>query len=260
MTETLQLLSWLTADEAIRYSKIYGYNTSFEDLFRAYCANGFELKIDHKDPMIFYVHDDLELVEYPDEIHAERIEDYFYVGDPYSLVHLGEPERLLRETRLVSPGRDEIVFARRSFDGLRFNACCDCVSALYVRENENAKTSSKKFKIIKWGDLLANLPHLLLFDRSQLDELYASSSELDINGSADEIDVRGSDKVLKNKEKNTLLVLIAALCRELGIDPNKRGVTSSIQLMTEQLGAPISDDTIRSILKQIDSAVESRLR
>ena len=66
------------------------------------------------------------------------------------------------------------------------------------------------------------------------------------------------EKPLTSKERNSLLVLIGALCREVGVDPAKRGVTTSLVKMTEILGAPLTDDTIRKILGQIEGAVSAR--
>ncbi len=67
-----------------------------------------------------------------------------------------------------------------------------------------------------------------------------------------------SEKSLAAREKNTLLVLIAALCKEAKIDYTARGVAGSVKLLTEQIGAPISDDTIRRVFDQLESAVEAR--
>ncbi len=63
---------------------------------------------------------------------------------------------------------------------------------------------------------------------------------------------------LSTKEKNTLLILIAALCKEAKIDPNARGITPAIQKLTEQLGAPVGDDTIKKVLGQLQGAIDSR--
>lgn len=68
----------------------------------------------------------------------------------------------------------------------------------------------------------------------------------------------GAEKPLSTKERHTLLVIIAALCKEIGIDYTQRGVASAIQLLTENIGSPITDDTIRNILKQINEAVDVR--
>ena len=63
---------------------------------------------------------------------------------------------------------------------------------------------------------------------------------------------------LTPKERNSLLVVIGALCNDANIDYNQRGIAVSIEKMTEILGAPVTDDTIRNILKQIDDAVSLR--
>lgn len=80
------------------------------------------------------------------------------------------------------------------------------------------------------------------------DELRAFEANLSKNGS----------KPLNTTERNTLLTLIAALCKFDGVDPNARDATSQIVQMTEDLGAPISDDTIRKVLHQIPNALEAR--
>lgn len=60
------------------------------------------------------------------------------------------------------------------------------------------------------------------------------------------------------RERNTLLTLVGALCKEAKIDPTLRGVSASVKAMTELVGAPISDDTIRKIFKEIPAALEKR--
>jgi hypothetical protein len=67
-----------------------------------------------------------------------------------------------------------------------------------------------------------------------------------------------TERPIVTKERQTLLVIIAALCNEAGIDYQQRGIASAIQCLTETIGAPISDDTIRKVLNQIDNALESR--
>ena len=65
-------------------------------------------------------------------------------------------------------------------------------------------------------------------------------------------------KDLTSKERNSLLVLIGALCKQLDINPITRGVASSLVRMTEIAETPLTDDTIRKILHQIDEAVSLR--
>jgi hypothetical protein len=69
-----------------------------------------------------------------------------------------------------------------------------------------------------------------------------------------------SQQKFSQKEKNTLLILIAALCKEAKIDPDVRGVSSAIRELTEQIGAPVGDDTIKKVLGQLQAAIDSRSR
>ena len=65
-------------------------------------------------------------------------------------------------------------------------------------------------------------------------------------------------KPLTSKERNSLLVLLGAVCKQSDIDPSQRGIATSLVTMTELIGAPLTDDTIRKILSQIEPAIESR--
>jgi len=71
-------------------------------------------------------------------------------------------------------------------------------------------------------------------------------------------DTPQDEKPLASKERNSLLVLIAALCKEANIDHKQRGVVASLVAMTELNGTPLTDDTIRKILNQIEPAIERR--
>jgi hypothetical protein len=48
-----------------------------------------------------------------------------------------------------------------------------------------------------------------------------------------------------------MLTLIAALCQEAKIDVNQRGVAGALAHSIETAGHSLSEDTIRSILKQV---------
>lgn len=67
-----------------------------------------------------------------------------------------------------------------------------------------------------------------------------------------------TEKPLKSKERNSLLIMIAALCKEAEIDYEQRGISSAIQHLTEKIGAPLSDDTIRKVVKQLHGALDTR--
>ena len=70
----------------------------------------------------------------------------------------------------------------------------------------------------------------------------------------------GEDRRVTTRERRTLLTIIAALCREARIDPARRGAAVAIASMTAGLGSPVSEDSIRTALRQIPDATESRSR
>lgn len=67
-----------------------------------------------------------------------------------------------------------------------------------------------------------------------------------------------SNKPITAVERNTLLTIIAALCDYSAIKFDDRGAANQIARMTEEIGAAVSDDTVRRWLKQIPDALESR--
>lgn len=66
------------------------------------------------------------------------------------------------------------------------------------------------------------------------------------------------DRPLATRERNTLLTIIAALCEHSAINVNERGVACEISCLTEKIGAPVSDDTVRQWLKKIPEALATR--
>lgn len=65
-------------------------------------------------------------------------------------------------------------------------------------------------------------------------------------------------KSLLARERNTLLALIGVLCEEASIDISARGISTSIEAMTQRAGVPISNGTIKKIVDQVDDAMERR--
>lgn len=68
------------------------------------------------------------------------------------------------------------------------------------------------------------------------------------------------DKPLRTTERNTLLTIIAALCDYSDIDPKGRGAAVQIAKMTEEIGATVTDETIRKVLEKIPDALEARMK
>lgn len=120
--------------------------------------------------------------------------------------------------------------------------------ALFLNENTHVYKNNNVF-----------VPAISLPDHSTLvfkiEELDRFIREFHDKG--DQTDT-GSKAIMMTREKNTLLVLIAALCKQANFDYSQRGISKAIEAATEELGARIGDDTIRKILKEIPEALESR--
>ena len=69
---------------------------------------------------------------------------------------------------------------------------------------------------------------------------------------------RTTEKPLTPTERNSLLVIIAALCNYSDIKPDERGASVRIMKLTEDIGAPVGDDTVRSALAKIPDALQAR--
>lgn len=76
----------------------------------------------------------------------------------------------------------------------------------------------------------------------------------------DDVSGRTEQKSMGTKERNTLLCVIAALCRSAEIDYQKSSKNAGIirQIAHEKLGVSIGDTTIENYLKLIPDALESR--
>jgi hypothetical protein len=68
------------------------------------------------------------------------------------------------------------------------------------------------------------------------------------------------DRPLSTRARRTLLTIIAALCEHAKLDPKGRGTAQRIREASENLGAPVDDETIRSALREIDDALETRMK
>jgi hypothetical protein len=69
------------------------------------------------------------------------------------------------------------------------------------------------------------------------------------------------DRPLGTRERNTMLCIIAALCKDLGYDHTKHAKTAGLILSTAAgMGLSIGETTIENKLKEIANALESRMK
>lgn len=73
-----------------------------------------------------------------------------------------------------------------------------------------------------------------------------------------EEEINTGEKPLGKRERDTLLTIIAAFCKYEGFNPQERGLAVKIAQMSDDLGAPVGDDTIRAVLAQIPDALSAR--
>jgi hypothetical protein len=66
------------------------------------------------------------------------------------------------------------------------------------------------------------------------------------------------DRPLHTKQRDTMLTIIAALCTSLDIDYRKDGASRRIVEATEKIDTPISYETIRNLLPDIETSVYRR--
>jgi hypothetical protein len=70
---------------------------------------------------------------------------------------------------------------------------------------------------------------------------------------------QGTEKPLGTRERNTLLIIIAALATKAKVDINKTTKAGeTIEKFTDELGSHVDHGTIEDKLKQIPDALESR--
>ena len=78
-------------------------------------------------------------------------------------------------------------------------------------------------------------------------------TELKINCSSGQ-----HEKPLGPTERNTLLTIIAALCKDDAIDYEARGAANHIAMLTEAIGAHVDEDTVKRHIDKIPVALETR--
>jgi hypothetical protein len=126
----------------------------------------------------------------------------------------------------------------------------------------------KKGRVIRSIELLGRLAKSGKIDESNITEISAAYKSAIIENQqlkeklnhALSNQPTKTDRPLTTRQRRTLLTMIAALCDYAGIDPQTRGVAQRIKVMTESIGTPVDDETIKKILAEIPDAIESRMK
>ena len=258
MAHFLHLHEWLSSTEALSYLKLKEIDVSLRELLRAYTTLKFELRIDFKDPATYALK--LETgTTYPNALFRYEFTDRENLRlQDGELIKLFCPEEISSKEHQRGYAEDAAVWIHSSLDDESFSDDSYRNVPVYLKNTESwSPDCPQDFIILTWRSLLSENQNLLLFERSKLEKLVVSEKNAQ-SRELNQVSNSNSADRLATKERNTLLILIAALCRNSKIDYKQRGVAIAIQQMTENIGAPVTDDTIKRILGQIESALDSR--
>jgi len=237
---------------------------------------------------------------YGGEIEAEGLDEEAYEGDPSDpqvRAALAEPAGifLARLIKAVDIGRLRASKIKRNFDeeliaSDTYVKSLDLIAWLEERNHEPGELYSDweesenhiAFQIceeISWlrsassKNLNIHLRHEIRYGaddstaltHSELSKAYKAAT-LEIHHLRERLaqaELRRNeqvDKPISQRHRRTLLTIIAALCQETGLSPERRGTSQRIKEMTENIGAPVDDQTIRQVIAAIPDAIESRQR
>lgn len=242
MTKLLSLFEWLDLPDSIAYLNSRGGDVSEKELLSAYLLYKYDLKISLRGKCLLYFK-----IDDPDpELDAFSNDGFIlasFYGAEFNIINYSE-------SMIRSAGSP--VYVNKYKNSTREDP--DNLDPLFIFNRNNEPAG---YVPLTWGDLINSFPHFLLLSRNKIDCLLALSNGIEESGNGKS---KGKllSETLGSKERNTLLVVIAALCNELGIDWSKKGIASAIQHATEKIGAPVTDDTIRKVVDQIEPALERR--
>lgn len=246
MTKLLNLFEWLDLPDSIAYLNSRGGNVSDKELLSAYLLYRYDLKISLRGKCLLYFKIEDDEPEPEPELDVFSNDGFIlasFYGNEFNIFNYSE-------SMIRSPNSPVYVNKYKN----RPREDPDNLDPLFIF---NGSSKPTRYESINWGELLNNFPHMLLLNKNKIDCLLTMSKEIEESGNGKS---KGKllSETLGSKERNTLLVVIAALCNELGIDWSKKGIASAIQHATEKIGAPVTDDTIRKVVDQIEPALERR--
>lgn len=132
----------------------------------------------------------------------------------------------------------------------------------------NALESAVRKRLLDYYRELDALKHALAKGEIDVTELYPIEWWTDfwrVRGIADmkpaskpSDSAPSTGNALKTTERNTLLTIIAALCDYSAINLKAHGTAAQIARLTEEFGAPVSQETVRRTLAKIPEALLSR--
>lgn len=140
-------------------------------------------------------------------------------------------------------------------------------ASIWITQGKGGEYEAEKLILedINAGELAANI--IRCDDDDAFTEITIKRSDLDewlkargFFSDAGQKSVEHEEAPIGSTERNTLLTIIAALCHHSKIKHQDRGAAAQITRLTEEIGAVVSDDTIRRALSKIPDALEFRTK
>lgn len=178
MSDLLRLREWLGLSDAMRYLKHIGLDASIEDFFYAYTASDYPLKVDFKNPPLYF----FEPIgnSYPHWVENGECLKYGEWKSEKGIMHRTNiPLDVAAGNVQTGYGSGEAVWVRAivgEIDWDNFDLDKDyhkTVPIYWDSSRWNGDYDESCFEMVFWGQLLSNsLSNSLIFSRSHIDKLY----------------------------------------------------------------------------------------
>jgi hypothetical protein len=161
---------------------------------------------------------------------------------------------------LIPDGTPENVF-RKTMRGTQYETLVACAEAAITARTLKPFSLAESHKV--WRSQMVRPGDFLRWAKAKdfriSEELMALLDEPEPEPAEQAKPFPDGERALGTRERRTLLVIIEALAKEANIDTGSPyAAAETIKALTEQLGAPISQDTIANRLKEIPDALEAK--
>jgi len=265
LSKLFKLKEWLTVPEAASHlTIIFGENITEADVFRLALDGKLMLSIFLPQTTLLKHAEFIPLSTQPEHLraHLKCCGDSILSIQSDEIMHLNgifelpmiEKERLIVEAeyyraingKVIEMIEGGTILIEQNKQLFSLQECFGDPTFVEYEEDDTEEQIFKKLAINSYCDA-QRLPEegTLIVRTDALRELEDS-----IKGT--------NEKPLSTTERHTLLTIIATLCDYSAIPYQERGAATQIARLTEEFGAPVSDDAIGKALKKIPDALDAR--
>ncbi|MFW5397274.1 MAG: hypothetical protein XXXNARYT_003002 [Candidatus Accumulibacter regalis] len=274
MVKLFDIREWLTVVDAARHlSIVFGEAITEADVLRLALDGTLRLSVffaDHVDAKRAHI-PEWRSARSGDNSKSKRVKDW--------MLHVeeGEVVRIVGVLNLPMIGSERLEVEneyRRLINGealeiaTRSRVCVENNGQLYALQEQLPNPvwpevdpsvgPFEKFDQFDRADAMTNYSQASTFPQHRIFVVRTaalSEFEASLSGRS-----AGLEKPLITTERNTLLTIIAALCDYGDIKHQERGAARQLAKLTDEIGASVSDDTIRDVLRKIPDALRTRMK